>query len=120
MKPVNILGDDAKRFSFCFTGSDESMYLIGLRIEIEHPFFVEAEKLLGILLKERVGYDFFRRIFVRLIVKTVRGAKIRDAAVRGNACAREKDNVLCLIDDSLQRSDFFSKILCYDLPPSTL
>ena len=69
---------------------------VGLGVQIEHLVAVKAEKFLRVSLVEAVAEDGLRRVIVLLAVEPVRAAEIRDAALRADPRAAEKDNVIAL------------------------
>ena len=101
MQPVNVLRDDGFQLALRFPLRQLSVGGVGLRSGQPQLFMVKAIVFLRVFLKKRVGQNLLRRILVFLIVKPVHAAEIRDAALRRDAGAAEKHDVVAAVDELL-------------------
>ena len=66
---------------------------VRLEAEGQHFRLVERKEFLRVFPEEVGGDDLLRGVFVFLTVQAVHTAEIRDAALRGDPGAAEKDDV---------------------------
>ena len=102
VEAVDVLGDDGAELSLVLPLGQLQMGGVGLRVGAEHLGVVEAEKLLRVGLVKGVAQNHLRGILPLLVVQPPGGAEIRDAGLRRDTRAAEKDDVVGPVNERFQ------------------
>ena len=94
VQAVDVLGDDGAEFSRLFQLGQLFVRGIGFCICKKHFVTVKPIKFSGVSAVEGMTQDGFGGIIILLMIQTVHTPEIRDAALGGDACAAEKNNVV--------------------------
>ena len=107
VQPVDILGQHGLELPLRLQLRQGQVAVVWLCLRIEHLFLIKAIEFLRPADKIAVADDLLRGLGILLIVQTVHAAEIRDAGLRGNAGAAEKDDASAFADPLLQGLDRF-------------
>ena len=105
MQPVNVLGDHRPQPALLLQLCQPQMGSVGLCVLYDQLIAVKTVKFLRVFLPEGMTEDGFGRVVVFLVVQPVHAAEIRDAALRRNARAAEKDDATAFCNDIFQCLD---------------
>ena len=103
MQTVDILGYYRLKLTLTLKPGEGLMSLVRLSFRIAELFLVKIEELFGMFDEERMRYDINGPVIkARLLIEdTGTAPEIRYAALRGNACAAQKNDIIRLRDQLL-------------------